>query len=99
MIRSDNVPRDPARFSRSTDTCILLNFKGISNGFFSVERRSIITWSEISLAYNLHMVLHYDTCKMWNLSYGPSDRSGKCSNFSHFLVPMDGPVKNPDIVS
>ncbi len=35
----------------------------------------------------------------FNLSYGPSDRSGTFSNFSHFLLPMDGLVSCPDIVS
>ena len=34
-----------------------------------------------------------------NLSYGPSDRSGTFSNFYHFLVSMDGPIRDPDIVS
>ncbi len=36
---------------------------------------------------------------IFNLSYGPSDRSGTISNFTHFLLPMDGPVTDPDIVS
>ncbi len=36
---------------------------------------------------------------IFNLSYGPSDRSGPISNFSHFLLPMDGPVADADIVS
>ena len=31
-------------------------------------------------------------------SYGPLDRSGTFVNFSHFLVPIDGPIKDPDIV-
>ncbi len=37
--------------------------------------------------------------KSTNLSYGPSDRSGTISNFSHFLLPMDGTVRDADILS